>query len=71
MRLFPPTLLTEQFCEFQQIEPAAVRMGMLQGAMVEIKTVYIDIDSCFCHWAVPVNIQKKCRTHCSAGQASI
>ena len=32
---------------------------MLQGAMVEIKTVYVDIDSRFCHWAGPAVYTKK------------
>jgi hypothetical protein len=34
---------------FPKVKPAAVWMGMLEGAMVEVKSVYIDTHSGFVH----------------------
>jgi hypothetical protein len=35
--------------QFPEVKPAAVRMGMLEGAVVEFKAVYIDAHPGFVH----------------------
>ena len=39
----------EAFGQFPQVKSAAVRVGVLEGAVVEVKAVYVDAYSGFVH----------------------
>jgi hypothetical protein len=49
MRRFPRVWVNEADGHFLEVKPAAIRVAMLEGAVVEVKAVYIDAHSGFVH----------------------